>query len=235
MANRKKPAPNPKTKKAIERPAQRPGTEHKTKPNGKKKQRRSNTALTEAERRKRGVVARRRKIARFLNDGFDIPDIAALTGVQIPTILADMRYIETSNATGLARDRSVDDVIEEDLALIDIAIAEAWQAWDISKTQVFFDKDGKKIDVPKDPDPRFLEMAMKARDRRASIYGIKDYEIGKYISAEAMQELMAMVVMCIRTHITEPRMQEAIGKDLQRVVADLLMQQETRLALPTGK
>jgi hypothetical protein len=76
---------------------------------------------------------------------------------------------------------------------------------------------------------------MKARDRRAAIYGIKDYEIGKYISAEAMQELMAMVVMCIRTHITEPRMQEAIGKDLQRVVADLLMQQETRLALPTGK
>jgi len=195
---------------------------------------RSNTKMSEAQKKKRATTTRRNKLAELLNQGFDVADIAALTGVQIPTILRDMRYVER-DGTGLMQDRKIEDVLEEDLALIDVAISEAWMAWDISKQQVFYDQKGKKVSIPKDPDPRYLELAMRARDRRAKIYGIKDYEIGKFISAEAMEELMTLVVMTIRQHITDQLKQEAIGRDLQRVVADLMMGQEPRLSLPAGK
>lgn len=200
----------------------------------KKKQRGSNTTLSEAQKKQRATTMRRNKLAALLNQGFDVADIASLTGVQIPTILRDMRYVKKDSGTGLMQDRSVEDVLEEDLALIDVAINEAWIAWDTSKQQVFYDSKGMKVEIPKDPDPRYLELAMRARDRRAKIYGIKDYEIGKFISAEAMEELMTLVVMTIRQHVTDQLKQEAIGRDLQRVVADMLMGDETVLSLPAG-
>jgi hypothetical protein len=194
----------------------------------------SNTRMTEAQKKRRAMTTRRNNLATLLNQGFDVSDIAALTGVQIPTILRDMRYVEKNAGTGMMQDRSIEDVLEEDLALIDVAISEAWLAWDISKKQTFYDRKGIKIEIPKDPDPRYLELAMRARDRRAKIYGIKDYEIGKFISAEAMEELMVLVVITIRQHVTDSLKQEAIGRDLQRVVADMLMGQEPRLSLPAG-